>query len=154
MPTQAQTTALSALSLVGTKILIVDDEKDTVGLAKLVLEDTGAEIFCAYDGEELWDGLEDGRWGFPDLILLDIKMPRMDGVEVCRKLKNNSRFREIPILVFTAKISDKDRKRALSAGANDYITKPFVAKNLPPMIKEMINKAKKNLSSSSKNQHV
>jgi CheY-like chemotaxis protein len=150
LTTQAKTPDSSARSLAGTKILIVDDEKDTVGLAKLVLENAGAEIFCAYNGEELWEGLDDGRWGFPDLILLDLKMPHMDGIEVCKKLKNDSKFKRIPILVFTAKISKDAREEATSAGADGYITKPFVAKNLPPMIKEMINNAKIALSSSSK----
>ncbi|MFW9916335.1 MAG: response regulator [Candidatus Thorarchaeota archaeon] len=142
MTTQAETPDSSERSLAGTKILIVDDEKDTVGLAKLVLENAGAEIFCAYNGEELWEGLDDERWGFPDLILLDLKMPLMDGIEVCKKLKKDSKFRKIPILVFTAKISRDARKEATLAGAGGYITKPFVAKNLPPKIKEMIDNAK------------
>ncbi|MFQ5977231.1 MAG: response regulator [Candidatus Heimdallarchaeota archaeon] len=142
MPVPASLSTSSPPVLNGTKILVVDDEKDTVGLAKLVLERSGAEIFCAFDGEELWNGLVDERWGFPDLILLDIKMPRMDGFEVCTKLKQDSRFCEIPILVFTAKISEDDREKALAAGADDYITKPFLAKNLSPKIREMIYSSK------------
>ena len=87
LPSQTNNTSPSGSLLEGAKILVVDDERDAVGLAKLVLEDDGAEISCAYDGEELWSGLEDGSWGFLDLILLDIKMPRRNGFEVCRKLK-------------------------------------------------------------------
>ena len=142
MPSQTNNTSPSGSLLEGAKILVVDDERDAVGLAKLVLEDDGADISCAYDGEELWSGLEDGRWGFPDLILLDIKMPRMNGFEVCRKLKQDSRYQHIPILVFPGKVSEKDRQEAHAAGADGYITKPFVAKDLSPMIKSMIDSVK------------
>ncbi len=125
--------------LLGIKILIVDDEEDAVGLTKMVLEENGAEIFCAYDGEELWNGLISKKWNKPDLILLDLKMPKMDGFEVINKIKSNPLFHNIPILVFTAKVSDKYREEARLAGADGYITKPFVAKNLGPMIRELIN---------------
>ncbi|MFX0116254.1 MAG: response regulator [Candidatus Hodarchaeota archaeon] len=141
-PTKAQQPDEPTPLLQGKKILVADDEKETVRLAKIVLEDNGAEIYCAYDGEELWEGLANGNWSSLDLILLDLKMPRMNGVEVCKKLKDDPRFQQIPILVFTAKVGEYDRKEARKAGADDYITKPFIAKNLAPLIRDLINRSK------------
>jgi CheY-like chemotaxis protein len=154
LPTQAQppspppqTPSSPKPLLQGTKILVADDEKDTVRLAKIILEDNGAEIYCAYDGEELWEGLVNGRWGSLDLILLDLKMPRMNGVEACKRLKDDPKFQKIPILVFTAKVGEYDREEARKAGADDYITKPFIAKKLAPLIRELIDRSKSKVPS-------
>lgn len=104
------------------KILIVDDEPDTVELAKMVLSYEGYDITIAYDGDE---ALEKIRLETPDLVLLDIKMPKKDGLEVCRELKQDPEYKHIPILMFTAKAHNRDLELGWEAGADDYITKPF-----------------------------
>jgi len=104
------------------KILIVDDEPDTVELAKMVLSYEGYETTIAYDGDE---ALEKIRLETPDLVLLDIKMPKKDGLEVCRELKQDPEYKHIPILMFTAKAHNRDLELGWEAGADDYITKPF-----------------------------
>ncbi len=104
------------------KILIVDDEPDTVELAKMVLSYEGYDTAIAYDGEE---ALEKIRHEIPDLVLLDIKMPKKDGLEVCRELKQDPEYKHIPILMFTAKAHNRDLELGWEAGADDYITKPF-----------------------------
>ena len=120
------------------KILIVDDEPDTVELAKMILSYEGYETSVAYDGEE---ALEKVHTEKPDLLLLDIKMPKKDGLEVCKELKEDPEYRHIPILMFTAKVHDRDLELGWEAGADDYITKPFSGAALIERIRAHLEKS-------------
>ena len=109
------------------RILIIEDNRDTGELLQQTLEDEGYEIFQAFDGGE---GLKKAGSLNPDLILLDIMMPSMDGIEVCRQLRTQSPKRSIPILILTAKDALSEKLRAFKAGGDDYITKPFIISEL------------------------
>ncbi|NHI91153.1 MAG: response regulator [Candidatus Lokiarchaeota archaeon] len=124
------------------KILIVDDEEDTVRLAQKLLISQGFSVVTAYNGEEALNRLYNSKEKDPDLILLDLKMPKKDGFEVCQKIKQDPEKKHILILVFTAKTFDKDRNLAYELGADEYITKPFSGENLVNIIKEMLEKRK------------
>jgi two-component system alkaline phosphatase synthesis response regulator PhoP len=109
------------------KILVVDDEVHIVELLKMNLKRHGYEPICAYSGKE---ALQSADAYLPDLILLDIMMPDMDGIETCRRLKQNLKLRKIPIIMLTAKSEETDKVIGLSVGADDYITKPFSLREL------------------------
>jgi two-component system alkaline phosphatase synthesis response regulator PhoP len=104
------------------KILVVDDEVDLVETIRFPLEAEGFNVLVAYNGE---DALNMARTENPDLILLDIMLPKLDGYKVCRLLKFDERFRNIPIIMLTARAQEKDRIIGMETGANEYITKPF-----------------------------
>lgn len=117
------------------KILIVDDEAELVDLVKIRLEAAGYEVAKAFDGQE---GLDKAKLEKPDLILLDIMMPKMDGYKVCGLLKMDARFKKIPIILFSAKAQKEDAELAKEVGADLYITKPFEAPVLLAKIKELL----------------
>ena len=117
------------------KILVVDDEPDTVDLAKLVLEYEGYEVVVAYDGKEALAKTYEER---PDLILLDIILPKLDGIEVCRALNADPRYKDIPIVLFTAKVLYTDKEEGFKAGADEYITKPFSERALLELIRKYL----------------
>lgn len=104
------------------KILIVDDEQDIVETLKFVMEEAGYECHCAYDGEQ---GLNLAKEIIPDLIILDVMMPVMNGYKVSRLLKFDTRYKDIPILMLTARSQEKDKELGEETGADEYITKPF-----------------------------
>lgn len=104
------------------KILIVDDIEDNVKLLEFDLEEEGYEIFGAYSGEE---AITKAKELTPDLIILDIMMPKLDGIETCKILKNDPKLADIPIVMMSAKNQTSDIIKALDAGASDYITKPI-----------------------------
>ncbi len=104
------------------KVLIVDDEQDIVETIKFMLETENYECYCAYDGEQ---GLNKAREIIPDLIILDVMMPVMNGYKVSRLLKFDTRYKDIPILMLTARSQEKDKQLGEETGANEYITKPF-----------------------------
>lgn len=104
------------------KILIVDDEVDIVETLKFVLEDIGYECYCAFDGEQ---GLNLAREIMPDLMILDVMMPKMNGYKIARLLKYDNKYKNIPIIMVTARSQDEDRLIGEETGANEYITKPF-----------------------------
>ncbi|MFX0174102.1 MAG: response regulator transcription factor [Candidatus Hodarchaeota archaeon] len=122
-------------------ILVVDDEEDTVELAKMVLEYEGFRVFSAANGEEAIEFLEKGE-NRPDLILLDVLMPKKNGLEVCRWIKQNPELKQIPVLLFTAKVGKKDRIAGEEAGADAYINKPFSADDLLSLIRTHLENAK------------
>jgi len=113
-------------------ILAIDDEKDILKLVQYNLEREGHQVLCAKSGEE---GLELARAKKPDLILLDLMLPGMDGLEVCKVLRSNKETRHIPVLMLTAKSSEVDQVLGLELGASDYITKPFSVKVLSARVK-------------------
>ena len=115
------------------KILIIDDERITVELAQVILESHDFEVVCAYDGEE---GLKVARAEKPDLILLDILLPKKDGFDVCEELRSDHNFKDVCILMFTAKGLSQDVERGYEVGANDYIVKPFSGNDLVVKIKK------------------
>ena len=104
------------------KILIVDDEQDIVESLKFVLEVSGFVCYTAFNGE---DGLRLAKEIMPDLIILDVMMPIMNGYKVSRLLKFDTRYKDIPILMLTARSQDKDKELGEETGADEYITKPF-----------------------------
>ncbi len=104
------------------KILIVDDEQDIVESLQFVLETAGYDCHCAYDGEE---GLNLAREVLPDLIILDVMMPKINGFKICRLLKYDNKYKNIPILMLTARSQEEDKLIGEETGADEYITKPF-----------------------------
>ena len=114
-------------------ILVVDDEEITTELAKKFLQRHGFEVICAYDGETALDMAISQN---PDLILLDVMLPKLDGYEVCRRLKSKKDFKNVPILMFTAKGLSRDIQEGEEAGADEYIIKPFSGKDLVATIKK------------------
>jgi len=110
-------------------ILIVDDEPHIRRILDYLLRQQGYEVSAAGSGPEALDALRAGSL-LPDLILLDLMMPGMDGYEVCQRLREDYRTRQIPIIIVTAKGEQSDRVRGLERGANDYLTKPYDHKEL------------------------
>ncbi len=106
----------------GKKVLIIDDEKLIVKATSLVVKLSGYQVISALDGET---GLEVVKEEKPDLILLDIMMPGMDGWQVLERLQADEETKKIPVIIFTAKEYIKGKQKSLDAGAVDYITKPF-----------------------------
>ncbi len=102
-------------------ILVVDDEEDVVEIVGHFLQNEGYRVLAAYDGEE---ALEKAQHEKPDLILLDIMLPRMDGFEVCRRLRSRVETEKIPIIFMTAKSEEEDQVKGLMLGGDDYLTKP------------------------------
>lgn len=117
------------------KILVVDDETQLVEMVKIRLEAAGYMVVCAYDGQE---ALEKAKKEKPDLIILDLMLPKMDGYKVCGLLKNDSRYGKIPIIMFTAKAQDEDMVLGRELGADAYMTKPFDPKLLLGKIQDLI----------------
>jgi DNA-binding response OmpR family regulator len=105
-----------------TRILVVDDETDIVSTVKYRLEFCGFEVITASNGKE---GLEKAASEKPDIILLDISMPIMNGHETLERLKNNPELKDIPVIMFTAFSDAKDVAKAVELGVTDYVTKPF-----------------------------
>lgn len=111
------------------KILVVDDERPIAEILQYSLEKEGYEVICAFDGEEaITKSLEEE----PDLILLDIMLPKKDGMEVCRSIRKT---KDIPIIMLTAKDSEVDKVLGLELGADDYVTKPFSTRELLARVK-------------------
>ena len=104
------------------KILIVDDEQDIVESLKFVLETSDYQCFCAYNGE---DGLRLAKEIIPDLIILDVMMPKINGYKISRLLKFDNKYKNIPILMITARSQEEDKLIGEETGVNEYITKPF-----------------------------
>jgi len=117
------------------KILLIDDEKDLVETLTFRLEANGYEVIKAYDGRE---ALEKAGKERPNLILLDVMMPQIDGFEVLKRLKNNSETERIPVIMLTCKKESSSIFKGEDLGALDYIIKPFEAEELLRLIKKYI----------------
>ncbi|HET9496671.1 MAG TPA: response regulator transcription factor [Chloroflexia bacterium] len=115
------------------KILVVDDDRKTVDLIKLYLEKDGYRVQVAYDGHQ---ALEMSRRG-PDLIVLDLMLPAVDGLDVCRILRAESR---VPVIMLTARTTEEDRLAGLDTGADDYITKPFSPRELVARVRAVLRR--------------
>ncbi|MDP2924709.1 MAG: response regulator [Candidatus Omnitrophota bacterium] len=120
------------------RILIVDDEKDLVEAVTFRLQANGYEVIVAHDGQE---GLDKARKEEPDLIILDLMLPKIDGYKVCRMLKFDEKYKKIPIILFTARVQEEDKKLGQDVGADSYITKPFEPQVLITKLKELLNEA-------------
>lgn len=121
------------------KILIVEDEKDIVKMLEYNLKKEGFRVISASDGE---DALDLAVREHPDILLLDLMLPGIDGLEVCRSLKKESRTSSIPVIMLTAKGQESDKVVGLELGADDYITKPFSPRELVARIKAVLRRAK------------
>jgi len=119
------------------KILIVDDEVDLVETVRFPLEMEGFNVLVSYNGE---DALNKARKESPDLIILDLMLPKLDGYKVCRLLKFDEKYKHIPILMLTAKTQEKDKILGMETGADEYITKPFEMDELLEKVKTYLNK--------------
>lgn len=120
------------------KILVVDDEKDIVEFIQYNLETEGFKVLAAFNGEEALKKIKKK----PDLIVLDIMMPKMSGYEVLKKVRSDERYKSIPVLFLTAKSSESDEIEGLELGADDYITKPVSIKKLVARIKSNLRMKK------------
>jgi two-component system alkaline phosphatase synthesis response regulator PhoP len=116
------------------RVLIVDDDVKTVDLVTLYLKRDGYRVLTAYDGIE---ALRLARESRPDLIVLDLMLPGIDGLEICRTLRNES---DIPIIMLTAKTTEDDRLVGLDLGADDYITKPFSPRELAARVRAVLRR--------------
>ncbi|AFV23460.1 response regulator receiver protein [Methanolobus psychrophilus R15] len=128
---------IAFLSDIREKILIVDEEIDASTALKLALETEGYNVIEALDG---YEGIMKAKSENPDIILLDIMMPGMDGFEVCQLLKADPASRHIPIIMLTAKGEVDDKVEGLELGADDYVTKPFNLKELKARIRIVLRR--------------
>ncbi|MFA4967527.1 MAG: response regulator transcription factor [Candidatus Margulisiibacteriota bacterium] len=119
------------------KVLIIEDEKDIVQALEYNLKKEGFETSKAYDGIQ---GLKLATETFPDIILLDLMLPGMDGLELCRMIKKDKRTESIPIIMLTAKSGETDKIVGLEVGADDYITKPFSMRELIARIRAILKR--------------
>ena len=117
------------------KILLVDDNPQNLELLQAYLEDLGCEVLSAIDGVQALEAVERDN---PDLILLDIMMPRMSGFEVCRRLKENESTADIPVVMVTALNELGDIERAVAAGTDDFLSKPINKLELLTRVKSLL----------------
>ena len=118
------------------RLLLVDDEPDILKMVGVRLEASGYQVSGAADGEE---GLQKARQEHPDLIILDLMLPKLSGYEVCRALKQDPKFCSIPIILFTAMAQEKDEKAGFAAGADAYVRKPFHSQELLAEIQRLLS---------------
>ena len=121
-------------------ILVVDDEKNIVQLARLYLGNEGFKVEEAYDGKQ---ALEKARTVNPDLVILDLMMPEMDGLTVCKELRKTS---NVPVIILTARDDDVDKIVGLEVGADDYVTKPFNPRELVARVKAVLRRTQGGVS--------
>jgi DNA-binding response OmpR family regulator len=115
-------------------VLIVEDDPDTVNLVRLYLRRDGYKVLSAPDGRE---GLKLAQDAGPDLVVLDLMLPGMDGLEVCRELRRDS---NVPIIMLTARVEEEDRLEGLNLGADDYVTKPFSPRELAARVRAVLRR--------------
>lgn len=121
------------------KILVVDDEPDALELVRFNLKNAGFEVVTAADGAQ---AVKKARALLPDLILLDIMLPEVDGMEACKLLRRDPATTAIPIVMLTAKAAEIDRVLGLELGADDYVTKPFSPRELVLRVKAVLRRGK------------
>lgn len=117
------------------RILLIEDEKDLIMTVSFRLKNEGYEVITALDGE---DGLDKAKKLKPDLILLDLMLPKLNGYKVCGFLKSDVRYKKIPIIIFTARAQEADKKLCQELGAEAYITKPFEPEALLEKMRELL----------------
>jgi len=119
------------------KILVVDDEPDALDLIQYNLKAAGYDVVTADDGEE---ALKKARTTHPSLVILDVMLPEVDGLEVCKLLRREPATATVPIIMLTAKASEIDRVLGLELGADDYVTKPFSPRELVLRVKSLLRR--------------
>lgn len=117
------------------KVLVIDDEENVCELITLYFEKSGYEIMCTPDGME---GIEAVRSQKPDLVILDLMLPALDGLDVCKEIR---KFSNIPLIMLTARVDEVDRVLGLEIGADDYVTKPFSPRELLARVKAVLRRA-------------
>ncbi|HIZ27795.1 MAG TPA: response regulator [Candidatus Adamsella sp.] len=117
------------------RILIADDETDIVETLQFMLEVEGFECLTAYNGE---DALNLAKREMPDLLILDVMMPKINGYKVCRLLKFDAKYKNIPILMVTARSQEEDKMIGEETGADEYITKPFEINDVVEKVKKYL----------------
>lgn len=122
------------------RILIVDDEPDLRSVLRFGLEAERFEVIEASDGEA---GLQAACEQLPDLIVLDLMLPRMDGYKVCRALKFDDRYRHIPVIILSARSGETDRRLAIELGADAFVTKPYDMKDLVSRVREQLQQPRR-----------
>jgi two-component system phosphate regulon response regulator PhoB len=125
------------------RILVVDDEEDLLELVNYNLSREGFRVECVATGEA---ALATARKSLPDLIVLDLLLPSVDGLEICRRLKGDERTKHIPIIMLTAKSEESDMVAGLELGADDYMTKPFSPRVLLARVKAILRRKAKQTS--------
>jgi two-component system, OmpR family, alkaline phosphatase synthesis response regulator PhoP len=130
------------LCMNGKKILIADDEPDILEMLEYALEKDGYEVIKAHDGEE---AIKKATKHSPDVIVLDVMMPKMDGIEVCRHLRNSAQFDETLVLILTARSEEYSEVAGFEAGADDYVTKPVKIRSLLRRLEALQRRGTKNL---------
>lgn len=123
----------------GQSILIVDDESYIVTSLSYVMKNAGFAVDSAADGEE---ALEKIKANAPDLVILDIMMPKLDGFEVCKAIRANPDWNSVRIIMLTAKGRDSEREKGLQLGADDYLTKPFSTRDILQRAKDVLQEAR------------
>jgi DNA-binding response OmpR family regulator len=116
-------------------VLIVDDEEYIVTSLEYVMKNAGYEVAVAYDGEQAMAKVTEL---VPDLLILDVMMPKLDGFEVCEKIRANPLWQSIRIVMLTAKGRDSERDKGISMGADAYMTKPFSTRDILKRVKELL----------------
>ena len=119
----------------GKTVLVVDDEVNIVTSLEYVMKAAGFDVATAYDGEEALTKVAEI---VPDLVILDVMMPKLDGFEVCEKIRANPLWKSVIIVMLTAKGRDSEREKGLSLGANDYLTKPFSTHDIVKRVQELL----------------
>ncbi len=117
-------------------ILVVDDEPNIVMSLEFLIKQAGYEVRVARDGEAALQAIEEQP---PDLVLLDVMMPKRDGFDVCETIRANPAWKDIPIIMLTAKGRDVEREKGLALGADAYITKPFSTREAMERIKQFLS---------------
>ncbi|OGF24512.1 hypothetical protein A3H66_01135 [Candidatus Falkowbacteria bacterium RIFCSPLOWO2_02_FULL_45_21] len=120
------------------KILVVDDEKDLSALVSLHMKMAGFEVLTANNGEKALDLSREEK---PDLIILDLMLPKIDGWQVCEQLRQNAATKDIPVIMLTARTQIEDKLKGFEAGADDYVTKPFSPRELVARVKRVLARA-------------
>ncbi len=130
--------------MVKKRILAVDDESDIREMLQVLLGNNGFEVVTAEDGIKALETARD-KLQPPDLILLDLMLPKLDGYKVCRRLKYDRKYKHIPIIMLTALSESKDKLLGLASEADDYVTKPFEQEDLLKKINKLLNKRERKL---------
>src|SRR5262249_34983184 len=134
---RVRTTPTPLMTMAKSRILIIEDERSLADVLALNLQREGLEVTIAHDGR---DGLRQAQLKRPDLIVLDLMLPGMPGLDVCRELRAGAQTRDVPIIMVTAKAEESDELVGLAVGADDYVTKPYSVKVLVQRIKKELKR--------------
>lgn len=120
------------------KVLVIEDDEANRRILEMALRGLGCEVTLALNGEE---GLAKARAIQPDLVLMDVMMPKMSGLDTLQKIRQEATLAKVPVVVVSAKAADQDRANAIKAGANEFVTKPFRVKTIQDVVEKYITRA-------------